>query len=117
MEKKKPSYITPFPTNQKQNQKQSADRERLPEDPDRKPMWKVTLSDKAALTEFYRQQVFQPDIPMPTVSLAEYADYEMERIREQEEQKQLPAVDLVLDLGQRGGRQALCELGVTRKRD
>ena len=47
-----------------------------------------TLRDPTELKQIFKDQVFQPDIPMPTITLAEYADYEMGLIAEKEEEKQ-----------------------------
>jgi hypothetical protein len=57
-----------------------------PPPPAEKP-WCVRLQDKSELQNFYLQQVFQPDIPMPTMTLAECAEIEMKQAREAQEKK------------------------------
>lgn len=57
---------------------------RSEEPPAEKP-WCVRIQDKSELQKLFLQQVFQPDIPMPTMSLAEYADNEMAQAREKKE--------------------------------
>jgi hypothetical protein len=52
-----------------------------PEAPKEKP-WVVRIQDKAELHKLYLQQVFQPDIPMPTMTLAEAAQLEMAELDE-----------------------------------
>jgi hypothetical protein len=57
-----------------------------PEVPQERP-WVVRIQDKAELQRIFLEQVFQPDIPMPTMSLAEYAEIEMSQAREAQEAK------------------------------
>lgn len=56
-------------------------------EPREKP-WCVRIQDKSELQKLYLEQVFQPSIAMPTMSLAEYAEIEMQQAREQQERGQ-----------------------------
>merc|ERR1719329_1949074 len=60
---------------------------RYEEEPPREKPWCVRIQDKAELQRLFLEQVFQPDIPMPTMSLAEAADIEMEEAREKQREK------------------------------
>mmetsp|Transcript_28015 Transcript_28015/g.64660 ORF Transcript_28015/g.64660 Transcript_28015/m.64660 type:complete len:357 (+) Transcript_28015:67-1137(+) len=53
---------------------------------DAKP-WCIRLQDKAELQKLYLQQVFQPDIPMPTISIAEAAEAEIAEMQEREQRE------------------------------
>lgn len=57
---------------------------RSSEPPAEKP-WCIRIQDKAELQKLYLEQVFQPDIPMPTMSLAECAEIEMRQARERQQ--------------------------------
>jgi len=52
--------------------------------PAEKP-WVVRINDKSELHKLYMDQVFQPTVALPTIGLAEVADYEMGLQREQQE--------------------------------
>merc|ERR1719375_2521745 len=52
-----------------------------PPDPDKKP-WILQINDKSELHKLYLQQVFQPDVPLPTMTLAECAEIEMQQVEE-----------------------------------
>lgn len=56
-------------------------------DPDAKP-WIVRIKDKSELYKLYMEQVFQPDVPMPTISLAEAADFEIDQAMEAKARKE-----------------------------
>jgi immunoglobulin-binding protein 1 len=47
--------------------------------------WIMRIRNKAELDQLYRQQVFQPSIPLPTMTLAEAAEYEMADMRRRQE--------------------------------
>jgi len=57
-------------------------------EPREKP-WCVRIQDKSELQKLYLEQVFQPDITMPTMSIAEYAEIEMQQAREKQERGQI----------------------------
>lgn len=54
-----------------------------PKEPVEKP-WVVRIQDKSELYKLYKDQVFQPHIPLPTMTLAELADREMAEVQERE---------------------------------
>mmetsp|Transcript_43694 Transcript_43694/g.103135 ORF Transcript_43694/g.103135 Transcript_43694/m.103135 type:complete len:360 (-) Transcript_43694:147-1226(-) len=53
---------------------------------DSKP-WCIRIQDKAELQKLYLEQVFQPDIPMPTISIAEAAEAEIQEMQEREQRE------------------------------
>lgn len=52
----------------------------------RKP-WQISIRDPTELHKLFKDSVFQPDIPMPTVTLDEYAQYEMDKVQEQKDRE------------------------------
>lgn len=59
---------------------------KAPPQPAEKP-WIVRLQDKAECTKLYQEMVFQCPYQLPTMTLAEAADIEMEEMRERTEAK------------------------------
>merc|ERR1719316_492562 len=61
------------------------------------------IKDSATAREMYMQQVFQPDIPLPTMSLAEFARLEMEECQRNDKRRQQQEFDrakAIHDLGE-----------------
>ncbi|CAD7926319.1 unnamed protein product [Amoebophrya sp. A120] len=58
-----------------------------PDAEQKKRPWQISIRDPSELKKLFQDAVFQPDIPMPTVTLAEYADYEMAKLADQKFEK------------------------------
>jgi len=52
--------------------------------------WIVSIKDPTELRRMYMEQVFQPDILMPTISIADAADFELEQALELAEKQNRP---------------------------
>lgn len=49
--------------------------------------WVLRIQDKAELTKLYQEMVFQCPYQLPTISLAECADYEISKVQEQKQRQ------------------------------
>mmetsp|Transcript_11760 Transcript_11760/g.28526 ORF Transcript_11760/g.28526 Transcript_11760/m.28526 type:complete len:374 (-) Transcript_11760:247-1368(-) len=63
-----------------------------PDEEQKKKPWQINLRDPSEVKKWFQNAVFQPDIPMPTVTLAEYADCEMAKIADQQMEKEAKVV-------------------------
>ncbi|CAD7926678.1 unnamed protein product [Amoebophrya sp. A25] len=88
-----------------------------PDEDQKKRPWQISIRDPSELKQLFQNSVFQPDIPMPTVTLAEYADYEMAKLADQKADKDAAVVAEYTAKNQEVGRGGPVDDHYKKERD